>query len=127
MIRGIGGLRDATESQDATVIILELANAEKYRFVGKLKTSNQRTSPADLEGEATVLATVNRKLSKGDPPIGIEQLIPGMEAMMGMPDTQSKMPNRATRRAKPKAGQKQSRGDASIGYPAATINTIAIY
>lgn len=124
MIRGIGSLQEATESQDATVIIVELANAPGYRFVGKLKTSNLRTAPADLEGEATILATVNRKLRKGDPPIGIEQLIPGMEAMMGMSGSGTQ-PNRATRRAKPK--KQESKGDASIGYPSATINTIAIY
>jgi hypothetical protein len=40
MIKGIGSLRDATDSQDATAIIIELANASKYRFVGKLKKSN---------------------------------------------------------------------------------------
>lgn len=126
MIRGLGGLKSSTESQDATAIIVELANAPKYRFVGKLKKSNLRTSPVDLEGEVTLLATINRKLNKGDPPIGMEQLIPGLEAMMGM-NTPSTTENRAARRAKPKRAQDKSTGDTSIGFPAATINVIAIY
>ena len=136
MVRGLGSLKDATESQDATVIILELANTPKYRFVGKLKKSYLRTNPIDLEGEVTLLATINRKLRKGDPPIGIEQLIPGLEAMMGIGNQPTAPPNRTSRRAKPnsvarpakrKRQQEDSNADTTIGYPAATINTIAIY
>jgi hypothetical protein len=77
----------------------------------------------DIEGEAKILGTIQRKLKKGDSPIGFEQLVPGLDAVRAFQGNQQPPQNRAARRQrKPQA----SNGN-SIRYPAATLNPIGIY
>ncbi len=79
LIEGLGDMKEIADSQDATVIVIEVTNTPRYRFVAKLKKSLLRMALMDIEGEARILGTVQRKLKKGDPPIGFEQLIPGLQ------------------------------------------------
>lgn len=126
MIEGMGNMKEIMDSQDATVAVVEVTNAAKYRFVAKLKKSLMRASLVDLEGEAKVLGTIRRKLRKQDPPIGFEQLIPGLESMRAFGGQQQAPSNRAARRAKGKRDE-QGRDDTFVGYPAATLIPIGIY
>lgn len=96
-------LGDSARSQD-TVVVIELYKTPNYRFVTKLKRDCLRMSPEDLEGNVKVLGTVVRKINKGDPPIGFEQFIPGLEALRGIQDLSPRTTNRAERRAKGKRG-----------------------
>ena len=107
LLSGLEGLQGATESHDSTVVVVELVKSPRYCFVAKLRKDYLRTSMGDLEGEAKVVGTVNRKVNEGDPPIGFEQLVPGFEAIRGF-------------------GAQPANG-ASIGYPAATLTPIGIY
>lgn len=121
-------LSDSPESQNAAVVVIELSKTPRYRFVAKLKRECLRMSLEDLEGEVKVLGTVIRKINEGDPPIGFEQLVPGLEALRGVQDLSSRpAANRAKRRAKGKRGQSQPSDGMSIGYPAATFIPIGIY
>lgn len=60
-----------------------------------------------------MLGKVQRKVNEGDPPIGLEQLVPGFEAFKGLQDLASE-PHPMDE-------------DISIGYPAATLIPIGIY
>jgi hypothetical protein len=114
-------------SQDVTVVVIEPIKTPQYRFVAKLRKDCLRPGAGDLEGEAKVVGTIGRKVNKGDPPIGYEQLVPGLEAMKGFQGTTPQPANRAARRAAPKLAQPQPDNGASIGYPAATLTPIGIY
>jgi hypothetical protein len=127
ILRGLGGFKEAVGSQDATVIVIEPVKTPQYRFVAKLRKDCLRPGAGDLDGEAKVVGTVGRKVNKGDPPIGYEQLIPGLEAMKGLQGPTPQPANRAARRAAPKLAHPQADKDASIGYPAAVLTAIAIY
>lgn len=127
LLSSLGGFRETIGSQDATVIVIELAKTPKYRFVTKLNKDYLRPGAGDLEGEAKVVGTIGRKVNEGDPPIGYEELIPGLEAMKGLQGITPQPPNRAARRAAPKQGRPQRDDSASIGYPAAMLTTIGIY
>ncbi|CAA9435192.1 MAG: hypothetical protein AVDCRST_MAG28-1769 [uncultured Rubrobacteraceae bacterium] len=127
MIDGLGDMKEVADSQDATVIVIEVINTPRYRFVAKLKKSLLRTSLMDIEGEAKILGTVQRKLKKGDPPIGFEQLIPGLDALRAFQGNQQPRPNRAARRGPQRRRKPQGSDGNSISYPAATFTPIGIY
>ncbi len=126
LLEGMGDMKEIMDSQDATVVVMQVTNAPRYKFVAKLKKSLMRAKLVDIEGEAKVLGTIRRKLRGQDPPIGFEQLIPGFESMRVLGGQQQKSMNRAARRAKGKR-REQGTNDTSIGYPAATLIPIAIY
>jgi hypothetical protein len=127
LLSGLGGFKEAIGSQDATVVVIELVKTPQYRFVAKLKKDYLHPDAGELEGEAKVVGTIGRKVNKGDPPIGFEQLVPGLEALRGVQDLSSRPINRAERRAKGNRGQPQHDDSTSIGYPAATLTPIGIY
>jgi len=52
IIEGFGGMKEIADSQDATVIVIEVTNTPWYRFVAKLKKSLLRTGLMNIEGEA---------------------------------------------------------------------------
>lgn len=125
LLNGLGSMREVVQGQDASVVIIEVAKSPRYRFVAKLKKDNLRIPLEDLEGESKIVGTVNRKINKGDPPIGLEQLVPEFGALRNLPSYQEPPQNRAARRAK---GKKDHDEDAlSIGYPAATLTPIGIF
>jgi hypothetical protein len=126
-LSGLGGFKEAIGSQDATVVVVELAKTPQYRFVAKLKKDYLRPGAGDLEGEAKVVGTVGRKVNKGDPPIGYEQLIPGLEAMKGLQGSTPQPANRAARRSAPRQRRTQPDNSAAIGHPAAMLTPIGIY
>ena len=126
LMEGLGDMKEIADAQDATVIVIEVTNTPRYRFVAKLKKSLLRTGLMDIEGEAKMLGTVQRKLRKGDQPIGFDQLVPGLDAMRAFQGNQQPPPNRAARRGSQKRKPQASNGT-SIGYPAATLTPISIY
>jgi hypothetical protein len=123
IIEGFGGMKEIADSQDATVIVIEVTNTPRSRFVAKLKKSLLRTGLMDIEGEAKILGTIHRKLKKGDSPIGFERLVPGLDAVRASQGNQQPPQNRATRRQR----KPQASNGTSIRYPAATLTPIGIY
>lgn len=121
-MRGLRSLGESAAAQNSLVVILEVAASPRYKFVAKLNREHLRVELDALEGEATVLGTVGRKVGKDDPPIGLEQIIPGLE---GLRDAMPK-PSRAQRRAAPK-NQQQEEETTTIAYPAAVFDPIGIY
>jgi hypothetical protein len=96
----------------------ELGNPESspdYHFVTTLKRKFLEGNLAELEGEITILGKIQRKINEGDPPIGIEQLVPGLEGLRGLTGLSSHEPQQATD------------DDLSIGHPACTLIPIGIY
>lgn len=104
-------LGESAENQSNPVVIVEMAMAPSYRFVTNLKREFLRTE--DFEGEVKVLGKVQRKVNQGDPPIGLEQLVPALKSFKGLQDF---APN-----------AKSEPTDQDIGYPAATLTPIGIY
>lgn len=127
LIDGFGGMKEIADSQDATVVVIEVTNTPRYRFVTKLKKSLLRTGLMDIEGEAKILGTIQRKLKKGDPSIGFEQLVPGLDAMRAFQGNQQPPPSRAARRGAQRKRKPQASNGTSISYPAATLTPIGIY
>ncbi len=114
-LKMVSELGESPLSQNAAAVVVELAASPGYRFVASLKKKFLRTGPEDLEGEAKVLAKVQRKVDKADPPTGLEQLVPGLEALKGLQDLAPQTDTQATD------------DGVSIGYPAATLTPIGIY
>lgn len=115
LMRTFGQLGNSPESPNAGVVVAELPTTPDYSFVATLKRKSLQVNLEDLEGEATILAKTQRKIGQGDPPIGIEQLIPGLESLKGLQDF-----------ASPQMEQADDE-DFSIGYPAASIIPVGIY
>lgn len=128
MISGLSGFGQAIDSQDSTILIVELSKSPRYRFVAKIKKECLKVNTADLEGEAKVVGTINRKINKGDPPIGLEQLIPEFGSIRELQNTPTPPANRADRRAAKKGEGKETEEDPfSVGFPAATLTPIGIF
>lgn len=128
MISGLSGFGQAIDSQDSTILIVELSKSPRYRFVAKIKKECLKVNTADLEGEAKVVGTINRKINKGDPPIGLEQLIPEFGSIRELQNTPTPPANRADRRAAKKGKGKETEEDPfSVGFPAATLTPIGIF
>jgi hypothetical protein len=102
-------------SPNAAVVVVELAASPKYRFVATLKRDYLRVGVGDLTGEVKVLGKVQRKINKGDPPIGLEGLVPGLEAFKGLKELSSDLDD-----------ETEDDGTA-IGYPAATFIPVGIW
>lgn len=105
---------DSTESQNAGVLVAELPSTPEYRFITSLKRSFLKSDIGDLEGEATILGKIQRKINEGDRPIGIEQLLPGFERLRGIMDLAP-------------VESHQAPDEFSIGHPAVTLIPVAIY
>lgn len=125
LLSGMGSMREMIQAQDASVVVVEVAKSPRYRFVAKLKKDDLRVPLGDLTGEAKIVGAVNRKINRGDPPIGLEQLVPEFGALRNLPGYQEPPQNRAARRSKGKKNQEED--PLSIGYPAATLTPIAIF
>lgn len=121
VMRGLQSLGDSAAAQKSLAVILEVAASPRYKFVAKLRREHLRSDLDELEGETTVLGAVGRKVGKDDPPIGLEQLIPGLE---GLRDAMPK-PNRAQRRASKSKPQEEE--TTTVEYPAAIFTPIGIY
>lgn len=113
---GMGMLSEiaGSEESNSTVVVVEPAGSPGYRFVARLDNQFIHGDQTNLEGEAKVLGKVQRKLEEGDQPIGIEQLLPGLESFRGLRDLASEE-------------ESSSDDDIAIGYPAATLIPVAIY
>jgi hypothetical protein len=104
---------ESAESKNAAVVVVELAATPEYRFVANLKREFLRVGVEDLMGEVKVLGKVQRKINEGDPPIGLEGLVPGFEAFKALQEmsSDSEPPDESI----------------TIGYPAATLIPIGIW
>ena len=63
--------------------------------MAKLKKNLIRARLVDIEGEASLLVTVQRKLNEGDSPSGVEQLVPKVDAMRAFQGNQQPSQNGA--------------------------------
>jgi hypothetical protein len=115
LIRMFGELGDPESSPNAGVVVVELPASPSYSFVATLKRKFLEGSLAELEGEITILGKIQRKINEGDPPIGIEQLVPGLEGLRGLHGLGSHEPQQATY------------DNLSISRPACTLIPIGIY
>jgi hypothetical protein len=113
MLETMTEMGDAAESQNAAVVVVELAASPQYRFVASLKREFLRVDVADLTGEVKLLGKIQRKINEGDPPIGLEGLVPGFEAFKAFQEMSSD----------PEPPDDSN----SIGYPAATLIPIGIW
>jgi hypothetical protein len=115
ILETMGEMGESAESPNAAVVVVELAATPEYRFVASLKRDFLRVGVGDLTGEVKVLGKVQRKIEQGDPPIGLEGLVPGFEAFKAFQemssDSETEPPDEST----------------SIGYPAATLIPIGIW
>jgi hypothetical protein len=108
----------SAESQNAAVVVVELGGDAEYRFVANLKRDFLRAGVEDLTGEVKVLGKIQRKINEGDPPIGLEGLVPGFEAFKSLQDLS----------ADSDAGAETGDDDGiAIGYPAATLIPIGMW
>jgi len=114
-LEAMGEIGSADSSPNAAVVIVELAASPEYRFVATLKRDFLRVGVGDLSGEVKVLGKVQRKINEGDPPIGLEGLVPGLEAFKGLKDLSSD------------SDDETADDDNAIGYPAATLIPIGIW
>jgi len=115
LLEAMGEIGTSAGSPNAAVVVVELAATPEYRFVATLKRDFLRVGVGDLNGEVKVLGKVQRKIDEGDPPIGLEGLVPGFEAFKGLKDLGSNSDD-----------ETEDDGTA-IGYPAATIIPIGIW
>jgi hypothetical protein len=115
LIRMFGELGNPESSPNAGVVVVELPASPGYRFVATLKRKFLEGNLAELEGEISILGKIQRKITEGDPPIGIGQLVPGLEGLRSLHDLGSHEPQQA------------ADGDLSISHPACTLIPIGIY
>ena len=87
-------MKEIADSQDATVIAIAVMKTAQYHFVAKLKKNLIRARLVDIEGEARLLVTVQGKLNEGDSPVGVEQLVPKVDAMRAFQGNQQPSQNR---------------------------------
>lgn len=115
VLEAMGDVGSADSSPNAAVVVVELAASPDYRFVATLKRDYLRVGVGDLTGEVKVLGKVQRKINEGNPPIGLEGLVPGLEAFKGLKELSSDSDD----------GPEDD--DNAIGYPAATLIPIGIW
>jgi hypothetical protein len=106
-------------------IIAAVAGTPKFKFVSHLDREHlQVDDPTELEGEANVIGVIQRKIKKG-------QTIPLAGPLTGMldmfPPELRKQAERDFAREMAKEADLGHFGKVSVGYPAAVLNTVAIY
>ena len=114
LLRMFGELGNPDKSPNAGMVVVEIPASPGYRFVATLKRRFLEGSLEELEGEITILGKLQRKIDEGDPPIGIEQLLPGLEGLRGI-------------RGLNTDSQQTSDDDFAIGHPACTLIPLGIY
>jgi hypothetical protein len=115
VLQTMSEIGSADSSPNAAVVVVELAASPEYRFVATLKRDYLRVGVGDLTGEVKVLGKVVRKINEGDPPIGLEGLVPGLEAFKGLKELGSG------------SDDEPEDDDNAIGYPAATLVPVGIW
>ena len=84
--------------------------------MAKLKKNLIRARLVDIEGEARLLVTVQGKLNEGDSPIGVEQLVPKVDACGRFKGTSSHRRTVRLVEEKP-TGQQRHLDSLPSGYP----------
>ena len=108
-------------SSDSVSVIANLVSAPRFQFALDLRRDHVLTDPDLLEGEATVLGKIHRKLRPGETEL-VGNICAGLESILDAPSKDELAdvfddPRIATvGLANPK-----------ISYPAAILTTIAIY
>ncbi len=115
LLEAMGEIGSADSSPNAAIVAVELAASPEYQFVATLKRDFLRVGVGDLSGEVKVLGKVQRKINEGDPPIGLEGLVPGLEVFKGLKELSSD------------SDDEPADDDNAIGYPAATLIPVAIW
>jgi hypothetical protein len=103
----VSGLAQQAEASPVPCLV-EVAALRRYKFLARLRRASLRCALDELDGEATVMGKIQRKLAKG-------QSEPYGDELVGLPNL--------SRQARRKAGQRQLR----LGYPGAVLTPIAIW
>jgi hypothetical protein len=112
-MRGLQLLGQVTEKMP---VIAALAGSPKYKFIAPLSRQHLRVDSGELEGEATLLLKVQRKLQKTDR-YTVFETIPGLSAL----------PRAKRRELERDIKNSKDVPDAVIRAPAAVVTPIAIY
>ncbi|MCL5960275.1 MAG: hypothetical protein M1358_13355 [Chloroflexi bacterium] len=118
MLAGIKQLGTMNEGK-GTTIVLDVLESPEYRFVATLSDPMILVPRAELEGEATIIGSIQRKLKPGEK-LTVSSLLTSTSAMTQL--------NRAQRRAsKPKAMAGPNPLFEEVAAPACILTPVAVF
>jgi hypothetical protein len=114
----LAGMASLGQLTDKVPVVAASAGAPKYKFIASLEPSNVRVELGELEGEATLLAKIQRKLRPGEN-YTLFDSIPGL----------GQLPREVRREMDRELSEDENEAfpDAVIRPPAAVVTAIALY
>jgi predicted DNA-binding transcriptional regulator AlpA len=118
MMRMMGELHAASEAGPLTVIATATGNS-KVKFLCRLKREHVQADPQVLEGEATILAKIQRKIRRGEHASAID-----IPAFRGLSNKKRREFDKIF--DKPKI-EGFDVGESTVPYPGAVLTVVAVY
>ncbi len=118
-LAGVRALAGA--SSDRQTIIARLAGAPEFRFACSLKTASLLVSSEELEGEATIVGKIQRKLREGETYL-LPSVFAGLESMIPEADQDELL-----RIFEDDMATQLGLASPKLKYPAAILTPVAIY
>jgi len=112
----IQGFRLLGGVTDKVPVVARLVGSPKYKFIAPLSRQHLRVDPGEVDGEATMLLKLQRKLQRGDK----YTLLDSIAGLSALPRAKRREMERSMKNDK-------DFPDAVIGPPAAVVTPIAIY